>query len=356
MRSFLFSSFAPPKVRSPQLIRLLLVCLPAAALLPACGLRGDDSFREGVPTSQTVELRVPGSEAGAQSALGTQKGETGVTSALLGDQAEYYVLTRDVTAVINGGTYGVLTLVRAIVGYPATSVTGDTAVWGPHTEPLSPNTWRLTVTRVEPHSYDYRLEARAKQEPDTAFRIILAGHHNAIVGPGGEALEGVGSGTFTADWDAAQTLPQHDKIVGKADFTYARASLAQPVTIDVVFTGIQDDKTGEIFNAVYQYTATPGAGGDFQYAAHQDALPGPGPTGSARELLTVHSRWQETGTGRCDVQITGGDAPATPVVNVNECWDENFLSTFKEVSYDPTKSWGQESTCAFVPAAYSSLN
>jgi hypothetical protein len=32
------------------------------------------------------------------------------------------------------------------------------------------------------------------------------------------------------------------------------------------------------------------------------------------------------------------------------------MSTFKNNSYDPAQSWGQESSCAFATAAYSSLS
>jgi hypothetical protein len=346
------------RARFTRLFPLLAVCLPAAALLPACGLQQDDGFREGVPTSDAVTLKLPGDQAVAQSALQAGDGTVGVRSALLGEQADLYTTTRAVTKVVNGGTYAVLTLVHTIVEFPPTDVTADSAVWGPHSEPLDRNAWRLTVHRLAPHSYDYVLEARAKQAPDSAFIAILTGHHNAIVmGAGkGQVVEGLGTGTFTVDWDAAQTLPEHDMIVGKADFTYARESFSTTMTIGVDFTGVKDDKTGEIYNAAYQYAATPGAGGDFQYAAHQDILPGPGPTGSAKELLTMHSRWLETGAGRGDVLITGGDAPTAPAPTVNECWDINFMSTFKNTSYDPAQTWGQESTCAFTPAAYSSLS
>jgi hypothetical protein len=41
---------------------------------------------------------------------------------------------------------------------------------------------------------------------------------------------------------------------------------------------------------------------------------------------------------------------------VNECWDISFNSAYKNTSYDATQSWGQESSCAFTPAAYSTLN
>jgi len=312
---------------------------------------GADDFRDGTPRRETVSLAVPGGSAsGALTAEGARQ------SAVLGQTADTYKTTRDVTAIVNGGTYAVLTLVKTIVDYPATSVSGDTAVWGPHTEPLSPNTWRLTVTRLAPEMFQWKLEARAKKDPDTAFLDIIDGTHTAAIGLDGRPMEGFGSGTFNVDWDAAQMLPEHDLTVGKAAFAYSRASLLAAVTVNVDFKGVRDDKTGEIHDAVYRYTATPGAGGDLKYAADQDITPDPGNTGTAKEHFTVHSRWQETGAGRCDVQATGGDLAAAGItVTGSECWDSNFASVFNFVSYDATKDWGAESSCAFSPAEYAGL-
>ena len=342
--------------RFARLLPLLAVCLPGLALAPGCGLGDDDEFRHGVPTGDAVELKVPQGQSTTQGNLSASSdGMVAVRGALLGETADTYRITRTVTAVVNGGTLAVLTLVHTIVQFPPTSVSADTAVWGPHSEPLSPNAWRLSVTRVAPHSFDYQLAAKPKLADDSAFIAILTGHHNAVAGAHGRAIEGLGNGTFTVDWDAAQTLPEHDKSVGKAAFTYARASFGDTATIGVVFTGIKDDLNGEMYNASYQYSATPGAGGDFQYAAHRDALPGPGPTGTAKELFTVHSRWLETGAGRADVQISGGESPSPSPV-VNECWNASFASTFKNTSYDPAQTWGAESTCVFSSASYSSLN
>jgi hypothetical protein len=341
--------------RFARLLPLLAVCLPGLALVPGCGLGDDNEFRDGVPSSDSVALKVPEGQSRTQGSLAAGDGVVEVRGALLGQTADLYQTTRNVTVVINGGTLAMLTLVHTIVQFPPTDVGGDTAVWGPHSEPLSPNAWRLTVTRVAPHSFDYVLAAKPKLASDSAFIAILSGHHNVVAGPHGRAIEGLGNGTFTVDWDAAQTLPEHDKIVGRADFTYARASFSERASIGVVFTGVKDDLNGEIYNANYQYAATPGAGGDFQYAAHRDVLPGPVPTGSARELFSIHSRWLETGAGRADVMISGGESPA-PAPIVNECWDAAFASTFKNTSYDPTQTWGQESTCVFSSASYSSLN
>jgi hypothetical protein len=339
-----------------QSIPLLAVGLSAAAmLLPACGLREDDAFRNSVPTSDTVDMKVPGATGTSQGALSAE-GTASVGSPLLGEQADYYKLTRAVTGLVNGATYTVLALVRTIVAFPATHVAKDMAVWGPYTDPLSPNTWRLTVNRSAPHVYDYVLEARAKTADDSAFIAILTGHHAAVVDVHGDQVEGLGNGNFSVDWDAAQTLPEHDRTVGKAAFTYARPTWTDTVTIDVDFTGIKDQDNAEIYDAKYRYAATPGAGGDFQYAANRDVYPGPGLTNTAKELLTIHSRWQETGAGRSDAQVNGGDVPATLVATVNECWDQNFASTFHNVSYDPTQNWGQETSCVFATAAYSSLN
>jgi hypothetical protein len=342
----------PSIVRSHKTL-FIVAALAPLAMLPGCGLKDDaDGFRGGVPRHEAVEVRVPG---GAQTGSLTAEGGAR-QSALLGQKAEYYVLTRTVTAVINGGTFAVLTLVKTIVGYPATSVSGDTAVWGPHTEPLSPNTWRLTVTRLEPHKFQYALDAKAKTADDSAFKTILAGTHTRAVTAGGLPIEGFGSGTFTADWDAAQTLPEHGPEVGKAMFTYSRESLGAKGTVDVVFNGIKEEKTGELFDAVYKFAETPGAGGDFQYGATQDYLPEPGNTGTAKEKLTIRSRWQQTGAGRSDVKLSGGDLAASGTVGTaNECWDSNFGSVYKAQSWLPLGGWGTEGSCVFTPAEYSTL-
>jgi hypothetical protein len=343
--------------------RLVLVCasvglVTAAAAGCGQGNSGDD-FRGGVPTRDAVSLQVPGADATGALTIQGGSGTTGVTSALLGDRADTYVTTRTITATVNGGTYSVLTLVKTIIDYPPSSVSGNVAVWGPYTDALSPNTWRLTVTRLAPHQFAWLFEARAKTDPDTAFMTIISGTHTEAVGPDGRGVEGFGNGDFAINWDATQKLPEHDNNVGNAAFTYARPSISDPVTVAVNFTGIQDHTTGEIFNAVYAYAATPGAGGDLQYAADQDVTPGPGPTGTAKEHLTVHSRWQETGAGRCDVKIAGGDLAATYPDGVvgSECWDSNFASVYRNVSFDPDPNgkWGAEASCAFTPAVYASL-
>ncbi len=316
------------------------VVLSVSAMLALGGCRlVDDDWGGSTPTADNVALAVPASST--QSAL-TADGSK--QSALLGQQADSYTLTR-----------AVLLLVKTIVSYPPTTVHGDTAVWGPHSEPLDKNAWRLTVTRVEKDVFSWALDGKAKAADDTAFITILSGTHTRAVDGHGRPMENYGSGMFVVDWDAAQTLPDHDKAVGVATFTYSRTSPAAVTTIDVDFKGIKDDPPStELYNAIYRYTATPGAGGELKYAAKRDYYPDPHPSNSALEDFTIHSRWQETGTGRTDYELTGGDVATAGIapVTVSECWDVSFLSTYRNVSYDPSLSWGDEASCSFPTASF----
>jgi hypothetical protein len=332
--------------------RLISMCalVGAMAVLAGTGCRktDDEAFRAGVPTREAVSLQVPGAPADGTSGA--------TTGALLGQLAGTYEATRAVTGVVNGGTWGVLTLVRTVVSFPATSVVGNTAVWGPYHDALSLDTWRLTVTRVQPHEFQWVLAGNDKSAGDDAYLTVISGDHTAAVDGMGDPVEGFGNGTFTIDWDKAAMLPTHDGNVGVAAFTYSRLTAAAAVTIDVDFTGIEDAKTGEIFNAKYRYSATPGQGGELRYAEDRDNYPGPGPTGTAKEHFTFESRWTEDGVGRADLEDSGGDL-GTIVAHGSECWDDRFNSVYRDLEYpDAQGNWGAESACtAFATAEYSNL-
>lgn len=336
-------------MRVPMTKVALTLALTLALGAGACARAdGADEFRDGVPTHDDVTLALPGG-GNQQSAL--TAGATTVTQgALLGDRAELYTLTRDITVMVNAGTVAVLTLVKTITEFSPTLVGANVAVWGPHTESLSPNTWQLTVTRTAPGQFSYEMKAKPKAADDTAYLTILSGHHN-LANPGvhrRENLPAYGSGDFVLDWDNAQMLPEHDTNVGKASFTYSRQNPLSEVDIAVTFTQIRDKDTDMLIDAKYDYAATPGAGGNFQFKVIKDAIT----TSPALETLTVRSRWQETGAGRSDVNFSGGDLGATGAT-ANECWDSNFLSAYETNSYnDPAKMWGDVASCVFPTPEY----
>ena len=332
--------------------------LGAALALTGCGKVDDSAFAGSVPTKDTVAAVLPGGTTTTSGSL-TAGGTTTRKGALLGAVAADYQSTVAVTTIINGAVGAVLDLVKTVISYPATSVDDQTAVWGPHTDPLSANTWRLTVTRVAPHEFNWKFDGRAKTSTaDSDFVTVLSGTHTQALDAAGHAMEGFGSGNFTLDWDAADTLPQHDTNVGQAAFTYSRLDPTATVAVGVTFTNIVDNcaacsTKGQIFDALYAYSATPGNGGDLQYGADENF----NPATAAIENLSLHSRWMETGAGRSDIQVSGGDY-GTTVNTSSECWDSNFASQYSITSYDPNDpnvEWGSESSCAFPSAAFVSL-
>src|SRR6266542_5713665 len=177
-------------------MRHLPVCTPFVAMLAvglvACQPKDEagSEYAAGVPRSSTVAMSVPGSNAKALTV------ETG-RYALQGETAEWYTTTRAVTGVVNGAALAVGAMVRIVTDYPATTVTADTAVWGPWQGPLDPVEWKVTVTRTAPHHYAYQFEGRNKHDQTAAFVTVLAGTHTPGLDAKGSEMEGFGSGTFS---------------------------------------------------------------------------------------------------------------------------------------------------------------
>src|SRR5580693_3085852 len=98
-------------------IRVLLTLgIAFATTAGACKKDDGDEFRDGVPQSQDVSLVVPGNGSSG-SALTAADGTSAVIGALMGQQADFYTITRDITVVVNTATVSVLTLVKTITDY-----------------------------------------------------------------------------------------------------------------------------------------------------------------------------------------------------------------------------------------------
>jgi hypothetical protein len=308
-----------------------IIAAALTLLMAGCGAEKADGFRDGYPKADAVTMKLPGS-TGALTGDRTRQG-------LEGEKAALYSLTRGVTYVVNGGGAAVLLLVKTIGEQTPTTVTSTSAVWGPHTDALSPTTYKFTVTKNRTDDYSYQLEAKAKTEADTAFKVILSGSH-VVKG------KDLGTGTFLLDWDKIATLPEHDDNVGTAEYSYSHVSATAPIQIDAVFTQVLDRDSGKRINVDYKYTANPGQGGSFEFKMIKDIAPG-----TALENSSVKSRWEQTGAGRSDVRMTGGNL--TTEATMSECWDSNFASRYMVASFAPTSGWGAVSACAHQTAEYS---
>ncbi len=298
----------------------------------------------GVPRASTVAMAVPGSDNEALTVEGSNY-------ALMGQLSDWYITTRAVTVTVNAGALAVGTLVKLVTDYPATSVTLDSAVWGPWQSPLDPIEWRVTITRIAPHQYAYKFEGRDKQDQSAAYVTVLSGTHTPGLDAQGNEMEGFGAGSFTLDWDARAMLPQPDSNVGTANYTYDHMDPGAVVNIAAKFRQVKDDnQPGKLVDVDYAFVQNPGADGsmDFLYDVPANAT-------SAGGLGKVRSRWLWSGAGRSDVSVTTTDSALT--YTLSECWDTNYLSVYKSVpiSTSATDNYGSVSSCVFQDAQFSNL-
>jgi hypothetical protein len=295
--------------------------------LVACIPPNDDPHpvSRALPTAEDVRIELPENS----SAKGVDKA--------LGDLSPWYVVTRQVTRDLNGGTAWVLIVVHTIVQFPATSIEGDTYTWGPWSDALDPAEYRLVVTELANGSYDWSLDGKSKTVVGAEFETVIAG--NAVPGE----VHGAGHGEFTIDFDAAERVnPVDNDARGVVGISYDLAARH----LDMAIATVEVRDGGEVpVNYDYSYDERDDGSGDMVFAAHGDTED----DGAAAEDAVIRSRWLADGAGRADVRLSGGDL-ADLVVTASECWD----TTFAVVYYGDSMSWlpteGATSSCAFADA------
>ena len=295
-----------------------LLALAAASSLTAC-IQKDappEDLARAIPTGDQVAINLP---ANANDALA------------LGQLAEWYVATRGVTLTFNGGSAWVLGLIHAIVQYPVTSVDGDMYTWGPWSSALDPAEYKLDVKDVGDGTYEYVLSGRSKTTAGAGFEKIIDGFADPRPGH----LKG--NGEFTVDFDAGKRANPIDPgdARGIVGVTYDMTARHLDLTIK------STDDNGAPVMAFYAYDEAADGSGDMVFDVEGDAGGTP-----ANEQITLRSRWLQTGAGRADARLTGGDVGTGAIAS--ECWDTGFRRVFytDSVNFQPTE--GTVGSCAFA--------
>ncbi len=319
-------------------------CSFALSALSGCTLdKKDDAgeFRDAVPQKEAVALSGPDSSGSSST---TSEGPSLRTQATAPSTpyAKWYGFTREMRQGVNGITAGVLGGVWIIISTPPSDISADSATWGPWNDELSPATYRFRVQRVAIDEYDYVLEGHAKASTiDTDYRAVLVGHGY------GKPHEKHGQGTFTIDLDVAKALDPfgHENDSGKVtvvhdlphDFSDNLAAL--PRTISAAVT-----PAGEA-----HYTVETAAKVDHTGSVHVDAhVDIDDAKNTQLEDVVVQSRWDQTGAGRADIQIAGGDLPTSiPMVAAVECWGTDFTQSYYDDSVGFAPTTGTASACVY---------
>jgi hypothetical protein len=319
--------------------------LSALPLLAAIACGGAQSFkdqsRNALPSKSTVAMGAP------NSASPTSGAPDQITqNSTAGQHSPFFDLTVGVSATFNFGAWIMLGIIESITLSEPTSCTATSCTWGPgHGSPFDYNDYKLVVSKAG-DGFDWNLSGRdINAQASASFTSIMSGH--AI--PGAQAHHG--SGNFLIDFDAANTLPgKHDgtEPTGKLDVTnYTNVG---PAKLDVTYLGAKDSDPNHLRqfnNIVYSYANDTTGGGDLDFAVHNT---------TSNDSFSVHSRWKNSGTGRADVQGTGGGVH----VALSECWG---AAPFQVVYFSsnitanlppfggPTS--GAVSACAYADAMFS---
>jgi len=269
-----------------------------------------------IPTADQVSIKLPAS------------GRT------IGDLAGYYVVTRDVTRTLNGGSAWVLILIHSIVQQPATSVNGNVYTWGPGSRALDPAEYKLDVTANADGTYDYALSGRNKSQASSTFLTVIDGFADPRAG------EGKGNGDFSVDFDASRQVNPVDSgdAKGKATVQYDLSARH----LDMV--AMAPDANGQPASFTYGYNETSDGGGDMTFNVSANV----GGT-TLPENVVIRSRWLSTGAGRGDARLANGDLGTSQAI-ASECWNTLFRRVFytDSVNWQPTE--GDASQCAYGTA------
>ena len=278
-----------------------------------------DSFVGALPSRQTLDVSMASGGAASSRAP---------SSALVGQTAELYVVTRQTAAQVNALVGGPLDALSAIARTPPAVVGPDGAAWGPLTDALSPVVWRLVVTRLGPGAHAFQLGVRPKDGGDVDFQPFLQGGSQAA-GPAGP-----GQGSFSVDLDLAHRL---DPVANPADGQLVAGWNVAPDQRDVQvhLAGVQTPG-GPSTTADVGAVLFPDGSGALAFDAALD------------EAARVGSRWNASGAGRGDAELHGGDAGAGVVLS--ECWDASFGRVyFRAVSADGgVATEGDAAGCVFA--------
>ena len=319
-------------------MRKLLALSLAAAACGGTAQTFKDQSRNALPSKDAVAMGSPSGSAVTSNAPPDQITQNSTA----GDHSPFFDLTVGVATVFNGGTAGMLGIVEAVTANDPTSCLANSCTWGPGHGPFDYSDFKLVVTQVN-DGYDWELSGRDFHAAATAdFTVFMNGH----------AIPGVqkhhGSGTFTVDFDKAATLPGPHDATGK--LVVSAYSNVGPAHLEAIYTGAKDDKhAGQLNNILYSYANDTAGGGDLDFAVHNT---------TSNDNFSVHSRWKNSGTGRADVEGTGGGVH----VALSECWGaapfavayftSNITASFPPFG-GPTTPGNPATLCAYDPSAFS---
>jgi hypothetical protein len=304
---------------------------------------GWQDFLAALPTEATLKLTLPGADE--------------AQTLTLGETAEFYLETLDITSDTNEWILYFLSIIDRITDYPPTSFDGTTAIWGPvEATGLDPVDWRFIMEQRFDGGYDYHADWRAKN--DTGDEDWVTIWEGSVEESGSTAQHSVGR--YAIDFTAAFELDPTTDATGKLDVDYD--TLTGVRRIDIGYLNFLPEDAIEPANGTYHYVEQTDGSGVFEFDIWADINWDDyhGSQYAAAEHMWFNTQWQAAGAGRCDVIVTDGDVPDIIAdlvqINMSECWDSDFgrVYFYEELVYQGGGVWpvddkieGDENDCVF---------
>jgi hypothetical protein len=310
-----------------RLPTLAALSLPLAFAI-ACGSGSDPDFKDVLPDDR-VKINMPTDDN---------------PQARVGEVSQYFVFTANVTDSVNGLAGYVLVLVGTVSALPPTWVdeAHTQATWGPYAGALDAVETQMWATHNADDSYDWGFDQRPKNDDTAEWTPVVVGH----VEPG--ATHEASRGDFLVDWTAMAGIDPTQHTTGSFGVAYDIGT--DGVTGTATFDQVQWEAQGVPMDAMYAYEQVAGGSGAMDLVLETDM---DDTESTAEETLYVRSRWEQTGVGRSDAVLTGGDLNEL-TATATDCWGLDFTSVYYADNYTPIEE-GDAAECAFAAPEYNEL-
>lgn len=307
-----------------KLSTTVAVALAVTAALPSAGCGNysneDLEFMSVLPVREDVAVEVP------------RRGSLVVTG------PEGWLTTLRVTHDLNAAADAFLGLIDTVRGYYPTTRRTNERIWGPFPADQNPG-WQVQMVMTKmpgpPVMFLYVLEMIAPPEAGLANPLpIISGSFDAA---GGLRL---GDGTLTVTLDDARAAGVELRGLEQLrtlNIRYQVETALRHVELDIVQLPQSLDPNAPTM-ASYTFERAENGDSAMTFSFPNDVIPG-----GALETLAFTTRWLGSGQGRTDITVTGGEAPAG--AGSTECWNDNYILTYKLQSWLPAAELGDPSTC-----------
>lgn len=280
-----------------------------------------DACRDAAPDPEDLDIDIPGDDENG-----------GDTKGAVGELAEYYNDTVDISRALNFWILGHLGWLDEILSFPPSEHEGEYCIWGPFIPSgLSPVEVQFKMKRVSVTTFDYYWQERPKNT-ENEWSDVWGGD---IVPATDTARRGIGN--LFIDYTLAKQLDPTIDTTGVINVEYDTYSDGRQ--IDITFDQFSFTEYEAPANASYRYHNHADNTGEFTFVLFADL--GTGGPSADLETFSYETQWLGSGAGDCTLTISGGDinedtSHGSPLQRVEgyECWSSQFLRTyFKETAF-----------------------